>query len=201
MKKKFYVLIVLLFISLLTISFIPKTSVKAEGLIKGEAGEYDVVVYGGSSAAVTAAIAAKRDGASVILIADGNHVGGLTSSGLGATDMANRNVVGGISYEFYNRVYEYYKDESHWTSQTRDEYFTNFSAIYGGKDDGLEMQWVFEPKVAEQIFIDMLIYDQVPVIFNEKLDRSETWRDCSVSAKTTRSKSELGEFFAPTREP
>ena len=170
MKKKFYVVIVLLFLSLLTISFIPKSSVKAEELVMSEAGDYDVVVYGGSSAAVTAAIAAKRDGASVIMIADGNHIGGLTSSGLGATDMANRNVVGGIAYEFYNRVYEYYKDDSHWTSQTRDEYFTDFSAIYGGKDDKLEMQWVFEPKVAEQIFIDMLIDDQVPVIFNERLD-------------------------------
>ena len=146
----------------------------AELTVVTEGGDYDVVVYGATSAGVTAAIAAKREGADVLLIAQNELIGGLTSSGLGATDMANKGVVGGISYEFYNRMYEYYLDDSAWTSQTRDEYFESLGVdIYSGKNDTLEMQWVFEPKVAEQIFTEMLIEDDVPVIFNERIDLDE----------------------------
>lgn len=146
----------------------------AELTVVTEGGDYDVVVYGATSAGVTAAIAAKREGADVLLIAQNDLIGGLTSSGLGATDMANKGVVGGISYEFYNRIYEYYLDDSAWTSQTREKYFEELGKdIYSGKNDTLQMQWVFEPKVAEQVFIDMLIEDNVPVIFNERIDLEE----------------------------
>ena len=145
---------------------------KAEELtVVTEEGDYDVVVYGATSAGVTAAIAAKKEGADVLLVAQNELIGGLTSSGLGATDMANEKVVGGLSYEFYNRMYEYYLDDSVWTSQTREEYFELLGKdIYSGKDDALRMQWVFEPHVAEQIFEDMLIDYDVPVIFNERID-------------------------------
>lgn len=149
------------------------TGTKAEAaLIVGEEGSYDVVVYGATSAGVTAAIAAKREGADVLLVSQTSHLGGLTSSGLGATDMANKNVVGGISWEFYNRIYEYYKDDAAWVSETRDDYFGLGidGAIYGGKSDSLGMQWVFEPKVAFEIFEEMLIDEGVPVIFDEPID-------------------------------
>lgn len=144
----------------------------AEEWIIGEEGSYDVVVYGATSAGVTAAIAAKREGANVLLISQSEHVGGLTSSGLGATDMANKNVVGGISWEFYNRIYEYYNDDAAWTSETRDDYFgiIENGAIFGGKEDTLKMQWVFEPKVAQKVFKDMLVDAGVPIVFNEPLD-------------------------------
>ena len=143
----------------------------AAELTAGSEGDYDVVVYGATSAGVTAAIAAKREGANVLLISQNSFIGGLTASGLGATDMANKNVVGGISYEFYNRVYEYYKDNSAWTSETEKAYYEALgNGIYGGKNDSLAMQWVFEPKVAQKIFADMLIEEQVPVIFNEPID-------------------------------
>ena len=146
-------------------------------LVTGEAGKYDVVVYGATSAGIVSAIAAKREGANVLLIAQTSHLGGLTSSGLGATDMANVNVVGGVTREFYHRVYVYYHNNpTSWTSETEDEYYTALSTsnngkvgCYGGRDDVLEEQWVFEPKVALQIFTDMLIEDEVPVIFNEPL--------------------------------
>lgn len=143
----------------------------AELTVVTEGGDYDVVVYGATSAGVTAAIAAKKEGVSVLLIAQTDLIGGLTSSGLGATDMANEKVVGGLSYEFYNRMYEYYLDDAAWTSQTREEYFEALGVdIYTGKDDGLRMQWVFEPHVAEQIFREMLADYGVPVIFNERID-------------------------------
>lgn len=161
-----------------TIIYANQTKSEATSLVEGKQGEYDVVVYGATSAGITSAIAAKKEGASVILIAMDSHLGGLTSSGLGATDMANVNVVGGISKEFYHRIYEYYHDNPDaWTSETEEEYYLALSTsnngkvgCYGGRNDLLEMQWVFEPKVAVQVFKDMLIEAGVPVIFNERLD-------------------------------
>ena len=55
--------------------------------------ETDVVVYGGTSAGVAAAIQAARMGKSVVLIEPSAHIGGLTSGGLGATDIGNKAAV------------------------------------------------------------------------------------------------------------
>lgn len=174
MKKLTAMILTLGLFSPVALGLMPKSAEKpvAEELVIGSEGSYDVVVYGATSAGVTAAIAAKREGADVLLISQNEHIGGLTSSGLGATDMANKNVVGGISWEFYNRIYEYYKSDAAWTSETREEYFgiVGNGAIFGGKDDALKMQWVFEPKVAQQVFKEMLIDAGVPVVFNEPLD-------------------------------
>jgi ribulose 1,5-bisphosphate synthetase/thiazole synthase len=56
--------------------------------------EFDIVVYGGTSGGISAAIQAARMGKSVALIEPGNHLGGLSSGGLGATDIGNREVDG-----------------------------------------------------------------------------------------------------------
>ena len=65
--------------------------------------DYDVVVYGGTSGGVAAAVQAARMGKSVVLIEPGTHLGGLTSGGLGATDIGNKAAIGGIAREFYQR--------------------------------------------------------------------------------------------------
>jgi hypothetical protein len=73
---------------------------------------YDIVVYGDSSGAVTAAIAAKRLGHSVILVNPTNFPGGMSSSGLGATDfLGKRNTFGGIASEFYDGIAKYYNKD------------------------------------------------------------------------------------------
>ncbi len=70
---------------------------------------YDVVVYGDSSGAVTAAIAAKREGRSVILVNPTAFPGGMSASGLGASDfLGKRNTFGGIASEFYDES-DYYR--------------------------------------------------------------------------------------------
>jgi NADPH-dependent 2,4-dienoyl-CoA reductase/sulfur reductase-like enzyme len=69
--------------------------------------ETDILVYGGTSAGVAAAVQAARMGRSVILISPDRHLGGLSSAGLGWTDIGNKHVVGGISREFYRRVWEH----------------------------------------------------------------------------------------------
>lgn len=64
----------------------------------------DVVVYGGTPAGVTAAVQSARMGRKSILVSFNNHVGGLTSGGLTATDIGNRSTIGGIANEFYQRI-------------------------------------------------------------------------------------------------
>ena len=108
----------------------------------------DIVVYGGTSAGVTAAIQAKWMGKSVVLIEPTKHVGGLTTGGLGYTDSGNKAVVGGLSREFYQRVKKHYDEPVAWKYE-KPEQFKNYR-----KDE--DSMWTFEPKVAEKILREML---------------------------------------------
>ncbi|MCX6367336.1 MAG: FAD-dependent oxidoreductase [Armatimonadetes bacterium] len=106
---------------------------------------YDVVVYGDSCGAVTAAVAAKRDGRSVILVNPTGFLGGMSASGLGATDfLGQRATFGGIASEFYDLVAAAYG-----TSYVRS----------------------FEPHVGRQVFEKLIADAGVEVVYNEKLDR------------------------------
>ena len=59
--------------------------------------EADVIVYGDASGGVTAAVQAARKGKTVIIVSQYGHLGGLTSSGLGWTDLGNPAILGGLS--------------------------------------------------------------------------------------------------------
>ncbi|MPZ21549.1 MAG: FAD-dependent oxidoreductase [Luteitalea sp.] len=126
--------------------------------------EYDLVVYGGTSAGVTAAIQAARMGKSVVLIEPGRHLGGLTSGGLGATDIGNKAAIGGIARELYRRIADYYAQDEAWVYQTRDEYE---SSRQSADDDTM---WTFEPRVAEAVLREMIEEANVPVVYGERLD-------------------------------
>ena len=107
--------------------------------------EYDVVVYGDSSGAVTAAIAAKRLGCSVILINPTHFPGGMSASGLGATDfLGKRSTFGGIASEFYDEIAGYY---------------------------GKTFVRSFEPHIGRKFFRKLIAETEVPVVFNEKINR------------------------------
>ncbi len=123
----------------------------------------DVVIYGGTSAGVTAAVQAARMGHSVILIEPTRHIGGLTSGGLGFTDSGDKRVIGGLSREFYQRVRKHYDNPAAWDQERSADY-----ARYRASEDAM---WTFEPRVAEQILRAMLSEAKVPVIEGERLDR------------------------------
>ena len=106
----------------------------------------DVCIYGGTAAGVIAAIAAAREGRSVVLVEPGRHVGGMTSGGLGFTDFGKKAAVGGLSREFYRRVGRHYaKDEA----------------------------WTFEPSVAEKVLRDWLAEFNVKVLFEHRIGEVE----------------------------
>ena len=126
----------------------------------------DVVVYGATSGGIAAAIQTARMGKSVVLVEPGNHLGGLTSGGLGATDIGNKAAIGGIAREFYQRVARHYGRDDAWVQQTRDEY-RKLSRRDQAEEDTM---WTFEPKVAEAIYREMLRESKVTVLLGERLN-------------------------------
>src|SRR6187402_2094775 len=84
--------------------------------------DYDVVVYGGTSGGVIAAVQAKVMGKSVVLVGPDKHLGGLTSGGLGWTDTGDKSVIGGLSRDFYYRVWQHYDRADAWRWQKKSAY-------------------------------------------------------------------------------
>lgn len=132
--------------------------------------EADIIIYGGTSAAITAAVQAKKMGKSVIVVSPDKHLGGLSSGGLGFTDTGNKAVIGGLAREFYHRLYLHYQQDSAWKWQNREE--------YGNKGQGTpaidgenRTMWIFEPHAAERIFEDFVQENQLEVHRDEWLDR------------------------------
>ena len=131
---------------------------------------YDIVIYGGTSAAMTAAVQAKRMNQSVIVVSPDRHLGGLTSGGLGWTDTGNKYVIGGLAKEFYQAVYRHYQDDKSWNFQQREQYGDRAQGHRATNDEDATM-WVFEPHVAEQIFDAMMVENEIPVVRDAWLDR------------------------------
>lgn len=104
----------------------------------------DICVYGGTPAGIMAAVAAARHGHNVALVDINAHVGGVVSGGLTATDMGDRNTVGGLANEFFQRIVKFYRDQYGADSW-------NFKACRNGA--------TFEPHVAELVF-DQMIKEQ-----------------------------------------
>lgn len=132
--------------------------------------EADLIIYGGTSAAVTAAVQAKKSGKSVIVVSPDIHLGGLSSGGLGFTDTGNKSVIGGLARDFYHRVYLHYEDSAAWRWQKHAEY-GNKGQGTPAMDGEARTMWIFEPHVAEQVFEDYVKEFQLDVHRDEWLDR------------------------------
>jgi hypothetical protein len=134
------------------------------GAARAAVHEFDVVVYGGASAGIVAAVQSARMGKSVVLLSPQKRLGGMTTNGLGATDSFDNAAVGGVAREFYQCVKSWYDDPSAWSHGERDKFDG-----YRAHDDAM---WRFEPHVAEEIFDDMLREANVTVVQGERLIRS-----------------------------
>lgn len=104
----------------------------------------DICIYGGTSAGVIAAYTAAKAGKSVLLVEPGKRLGGMSSGGLGYTDIGNKYVVKGLALDFYRKIGQHY-----------------------GKFE----QWVFEPKVADSIFQSYIQAAQVKVLYEHTLSK------------------------------
>jgi FAD dependent oxidoreductase len=101
---------------------------------------FDLVVYGGTAGGVITALAAAREGLRVALLEPGNHLGGMVTGGLSATDHGEKKVVGGYAREFYERLGHYY---------------------------GREIEWYPEPHIAEEVFQEMLQEVETVTVFRQ----------------------------------
>ncbi|GLU53330.1 FAD-dependent oxidoreductase [Dyadobacter frigoris] len=104
----------------------------------------DICIYGATSAGVIAAYTAKKMGKSVILIEPGNHLGGMTSGGLGYTDIGNKYAITGLSRDFYRRIGAHY-----------------------GKFE----QWIFEPHVAKKYLQQYLDEAGIKVLYQHRITK------------------------------
>lgn len=132
----------------------------------------DIIVYGGTSAAVTAAVEAKKSGKTVLVVSPDKHLGGLSSGGLGYTDTGDKSVIGGLSKEFYQRLYDHYQKPEAWKWQKMEE-FGNRGQNTVALDGENASMWIFEPHVAEQVFEDFIKENEITVYRDEWLDRTE----------------------------
>jgi len=130
----------------------------------------DIIVYGGTAAAVIAAVQAVHMGRSVLVVSPDTHLGGLSAGGLGWTDSGDKAVVGGLARKFYQRVYQHYVKEEAWKWQSRSEY-GNRGQSGESMDDADASMWIFEPHVAEMIFEDFISELDIQVFRDEWLDR------------------------------
>ena len=132
---------------------------------------YDLVIYGGTSAAITAAVQARRMGKTVVVVSPDEHLGGLSSGGLGFTDTGDKSVIGGLSREFYQRIWVQYDKPAAWKWQAREEY-GNKGQGTPAIDGAQRTMWIFEPHVAEQVFDDLIREHGIEVHRGEWLNRT-----------------------------
>lgn len=125
--------------------------------------EFDVVIYGGTSAGIAAAVQVRRMGKTVVVIEPGRHLGGLTSGGLGWTDSGNKAVIGGFAREFYQRIKQHYDRPAAWVHQRPEQYDR-----YRPADDAM---WTFEPHLAERTYEQFVREHGVVVVRDQRLDR------------------------------
>jgi hypothetical protein len=130
----------------------------------------DVIVYGATAGGIMSAIAAAREGASVLLIEPGRHLGGMLTGGLSHTDYGDRAVIGGLAIDFYKRVAKYYNKE-----------------LYFWRGP--------EPTVGENLLKSWLNEWKIKVIYGERIKQAEKKETVIKSIETVSGKRFLAKIY------
>jgi FAD dependent oxidoreductase len=147
------------FLCLITILCTPLLSLKAVEVVQA-----DVIVYGASPAGIIAAYEAGLHGKSVVLIESSQHVGGMMTSGLTASDYHDPTTVGGKALEFFYRVNTLYQ-----SMQTPSNKMAAKRAQVTSKI--VFPQWNYESHVGEKVFNQMLLEAGVTCVLGQRIDR------------------------------
>ncbi|MHC4375043.1 MAG: FAD-dependent oxidoreductase [Planctomycetota bacterium] len=137
----------------------------AQGETEAPAFTADLVVLDATPAGIAAAISVERAGFQALILSPYERIGGLTTSGLGATDVGNKAAIGGLAREFYEALGAHYAAAEHWTRETRDEFRGR------GHAAGDAAAWTFEPQVALETLERWLASEGVQVVRGAELDR------------------------------
>ncbi len=156
------------------------------------ASTFDLVVYGATSAGISAAIQGSRMGKKVMLIEPTGRVGGLTTGGLGQTDIGNKQAIGGLSREFYQNIKRFYLQPENWKWQSRESYSDGGQTRTSINEDAM---WTFEPSAALKVFEAMLSKEKnITLAYHQRLNRKN---GVVVMDKTIQSiQMESGEVYA-----
>ena len=158
--------------------------------------ERDLVIYGSSPAALTAAIEAQRLGRTAVIVCPETRIGGLTTGGLGQTDIGNKSAFGGLALQFYRDVADWYKVDSHWKYEKRSDYIPDGQCAGSFGEDSM---WTFEPSAALAILERWERENKLEIVRGEFLDRGTggVVRDGSriVAIKTLSGKTFRGKMF------
>ncbi|MCA9137615.1 MAG: FAD-dependent oxidoreductase [Planctomycetales bacterium] len=179
-------------VSVLTIIAISFALFTAKAVRSQERDPVDLVIYGGTSAGIAAAVQAKRMGKSVLVIEPSQRIGGLTTGGLGQTDIGNKSAIGGISRQFYQDIAEHYQDPDSWKWQQSGEYKS------GGQSrtvSGESAMWTFEPSAALAVYKKWVQRDEIPIQYGKRLDRSAVMMTRSRPARLLAIRMESGEVY------
>jgi hypothetical protein len=134
--------------------------------------EADVIIYGGTAAAVVAAVQVKAMGKSVIIVSPDKHLGGMSSGGLGFTDTGNKTVIGGLARDFYHRLYLFYNGDKAWRWEKKSAY-GNVGQATVALDSTYKTMWIFEPHAAEEVFEQYVSENKLMVHRDVWLDRNK----------------------------
>jgi hypothetical protein len=120
---------------------------------------------------VAAAVQTARLGKTAVIAEPGHHLGGMTSGGLGATDIGNKRAIGGIAREFYHLVARHYAHDAAWFIERPEDYFQNRTGgdIIEELKSPAGTMWTFEPHVAEEILFTMVNEARTAVYFEQRL--------------------------------
>lgn len=152
----------------------------------------DVIIYGGTSAGIAAAVQAKRMGKSVLVIEPSDRIGGLTTGGLGQTDIGNKSAIGGIAREFYQDIADHYQSPDAWKWQKAGEYKS------GGQSrtaSGESSMWTFEPSAALSVYQNWIERDGIRIHYGKRLDRTAVMMTRSRPARIMAVRMESGEVY------
>lgn len=134
-------------------------------------GTHNVVVVGATPAGIMAAIAAARLGCPVTLTEYHGHIGGMSTSGLGKSDIENKDAIAGLFKEFTQRIRRYYV------------------ARYGEGSENVtkcKEGYYYEPSVAEQVFNEMIAAEKnIQVLVSHRLEGAKLEGDTLTSLQFT----------------
>ena len=130
--------------------------------------ERDIVIYGATPAGLAAAVQARKMGLEPLVIEPTSRIGGLTTGGLGQTDIGNKAAFGGLARKFYQDVKAYYETEAAWKFQKREEYAPDGQSCWERGEDSM---WTFEPSAALKVLERWEKDWAIAIRRNERLDR------------------------------
>ncbi len=153
--------------------------------------KYDIVIYGATSAGIASAIQASRMGKMVLLIEPGNRIGGLTTGGLGQTDIGNKQAIGGFARSFYQEIKKHYQKPESWVWQEAKSYRDGGQTTTSVNEDAM---WTFEPSAALKVYKEMIAREKnINLVYNQRLDRASGVQKKDYAIKSIRMES--GEVY------